>query len=199
MEVIRAAEAVISLKKNVITKVRVKKGYRNNILDDTLRRSRTAIEYNLLLKAVRYGINAPMPIEKTEYEIFMQYISGELLRNVLDDMQKEKLEGVCKQLGEQLALLHKADIIHGDLTTSNLILSEDKIYFIDFGLGYNSQRVEDKANDLHLLKKALDSKHSKIAKYIFEKIKKSYAKNYELGNNVLKRLEVVENRRRYLG
>jgi Kae1-associated kinase Bud32 len=91
--------------------------------------------------------------------------------------------------------MHDKDIIHGDLTTSNMILKE-KVYFIDFGLGFNSTRIEDKAVDLHLLRQAFESKHYKH----FEEFFKEVLEGYKLSKNwkeVLNRLEKVEMRGRY--
>ena len=77
-----------------------------------------------------------------------------------------------------------------------MILKDNKVYFIDFGLGFISNKIEDKAVDLHLLKQALQSKHYKIYEkgfnYILEGYRKS--KNFE---NTIKRLEKVEKRGRY--
>ncbi|MEI6850166.1 MAG: serine/threonine protein kinase, partial [archaeon] len=88
------------------------------------------------------------------------------------------------------------NIIHGDLTTSNMIYSKNEVYFIDFGLGYESSNIEDKATDLHLIKQALEAKHFKYFEKLFNSILKGYkiSKNYSL---VVKRLEAVEKRGRY--
>jgi N6-L-threonylcarbamoyladenine synthase/protein kinase Bud32 len=131
--------------------------------------------------------------EKTK-EITMEFIDGKKLSESLDSM-KEKLE-VSKQIGINLAKLHDNEIIHGDLTTSNMILKDSILYFIDFGLGFTSKRVEDKAVDLHLIKEALEAKHFNIAKQCFEKILEGYkmSKYYE---EVIQRLKKVESRGRY--
>jgi TP53 regulating kinase-like protein len=98
-------------------------------------------------------------------------------------------------LGENIAVLHQNDIIHGDLTTSNMILKNNKIYFIDFGLGFQSARIEDKAVDLHLLRQALESKHFKHWQTLFDAVLLGYKK---LGNEaVLLQLKKVESRGRY--
>ena len=77
-----------------------------------------------------------------------------------------------------------------------MIYSKNKVYFIDFGLGYESNKTEDKATDLHLIKQALEAKHFKF----FESLFKSILKGYKISKNcseVLKRLEAVEKRGRY--
>ena len=101
-----------------------------------------------------------------------------------------------KQVGESIAKIHDADIIHGDLTTSNMILSNERVFFIDFGLGYISKKIEDKAVDLHLLKHALEAKHFKNWKILFEKFLEGYKKGKE-SKKILERLTAVEKRGRY--
>ncbi len=89
--------------------------------------------------------------------------------------------------------MHKANVVHGDLTTSNLILKK-KVYLIDLGLGDSTQRIEDKAVDLHLFKECLVSKHHNI----WEKSWQAFLKGYKL-KNVLARLEIIEKRGKYKG
>jgi Kae1-associated kinase Bud32 len=100
-----------------------------------------------------------------------------------------------KQLGEQTALLHKNNIIHGDLTTSNTILKNDKLFIIDFGLGFISTKQEDKAVDLHLIKQALEAKHFQNHEALFKNFSKGY--QWEESKEIIKKLETVEKRGRY--
>ena len=103
---------------------------------------------------------------------------------------------LVKEIGEKIAVLHNNHIIHGDLTTSNMIFNEE-VYFIDFGLSFFSHKIEDKAVDLHLLKQALESKHYKIWEKAFKTALETYKKNAENSDEILKRLEKVEKRGRY--
>ena len=93
-------------------------------------------------------------------------------------------------------MLHNSAIIHGDLTTSNMILNKE-IYLIDFGLSFFSEKSEDKAVDLHLLKEALESKHYKIWEDAFKIVLEAYRKEAKRASETLKRLEQVEKRGRY--
>src|SRR3989344_2769348 len=105
----------------------------------------------------------------------------------------DKAKNICRQIGESVAKLHDANIIHGDLTTSNMILNEkeNKVYFIDFGLGFISIRAEDKAVDLHLLRQALEAKHFQHWKTLFEAVIKGYGKSKN-ANKTLLQLQKVE-------
>jgi TP53 regulating kinase-like protein len=190
------AEAVLIHTGTNLIKRRVKKGYRIPILDEKLRKLRTRSEAKLLEKA---GKLIPTPkvkkVDDKTMEIDMEFIAGKKLSEHLDSLNNA--EEVCRTIGAQIAKLHDADIIHGDLTTSNMILSkEDKLYFIDFGLGFNSAKIEDKAVDLHLIKQALEAKHFLHFENFFSAVLQGYAhsKNYK---ETIKRLEAVEKRGRY--
>lgn len=192
----QGAEAKIILSNDFIIKDRIKKSYRIKELDDKIRKQRTKAEAKLLEKASRI-INAPKPFFTPDfYQIKMPFIQGKKLSENLDSFSLEKQKEICREIGEEIAKLHKEDIIHGDLTTSNMILVNDKVFFIDFGLGYISKKIEDKAVDLHLLKQALEAKHFRNWKILFEEIVKGYD-NYGEAGKVLERLKAVEKRGRY--
>ena len=194
----QGAEAIISRQDNQIIKQRIIKDYRIQEIDEKIRKLRTRQEAKLLEKAAKL-IPVPKVIrsdEKTK-EIIMEYIEGKKLSTELDKFsEKEQLE-ICKQIGENIAKLHNSDIIHGDLTTSNMILKEDKIYFIDFGLGYISTKDEDKAVDLHLLKQALEAKHFSNWEKLWHAVEQGYKTTNKQVNKILERLKQVESRGRY--
>ena len=189
-EIARGAEAVLYQDKETVVKHRLKKTYRIKELDDELRKQRTRREANLLEKL---SIPHPGLVETDEKEkIVMQRIKGDKLREVLD-----KKPILAKRVGELVAEMHNNHIIHGDLTTSNIIFNEKKeIVFIDFGLSFQSHKIEDKAVDIHLFKQALNSKHHKV----YEKALKEFLKGYKKADNykgILERLKNVESRGRY--
>lgn len=192
-EIARGAEAVLFEDKDRIIKHRLKKSYRIKELDDELRKQRTRKEARLLQK-----IPVPHPelIESDDKEkIVMKRIKGKKLREVLD---KKPL--LARRVGELVADLHNHNIIHGDLTTSNMIISDtgkkQELVFIDFGLSFHSHKIEDKAVDIHLFKQALNSKHHQV----YDKALKAFLQGYKKVNKykeILKRLEKVEIRGRY--
>jgi TP53 regulating kinase-like protein len=194
----QGAEAKIILSNNFIIKDRIKKSYRIPELDKKIRERRTRAEVKLLIKASEI-INCPIPVinkDKKSTKLIMPFIKGKKLSEHFDKFELKKQKQICKQIGEEIAKLHNADIIHGDLTTSNIILVENNIYLIDFGLGFFNGKYEDKAVDLHLFKQALEAKHFKHWESLFKEFEKGY-KNYKEANKVFQRLKVVEKRGRY--
>jgi len=192
----QGAEAKIILSDNFIIKDRIKKNYRIKEIDKTIRKRRTKSEKKLLIKANKL-INSPLPLDdNSEYQIKMPYIKGKKLSENLDNMPAKKQLTIMKQVGKDIAKLHDNEIIHGDLTTSNMILVKDKVFFIDFGLGYISTKIEDKAVDLHLLKQALEAKHYKNYEELWKAIEQGYNSSKQ-AKAVLNQLIKVEKRGRY--
>jgi len=189
----QGAEAIISLDKNQIVKFRVPKSYRIKEIDDKLRNRRTKSEAKIMQKL--NGI-IPVPEIKTviekENKIIMENIEGKKLS---DNLEKLDYKKISKLIAENITKMHDKGIVHGDLTTSNMILKNDKVYIIDFGLGFHSEKIEDKAVDLHLLKQALEAKHYTIAKECFEIILKNY--KAEDSEKIIKRINTIEKRGRY--
>lgn len=190
----QGAEAKLFLDNNSIIKDRFKKTYRIDEIDSRLRKSRTRREAKILDKLAAIGFPAPKLVESDEKStIIMEKIEGPRVRDILEKSDYIKLS---EEIGKKIAILHNNNIIHGDLTTSNMLLNKE-IYFIDFGLSFLSWKIEDMAVDLHLLKQALESKHYTIWEKCFDAALNAYQKESKQGNAVIKRLETVEKRGRY--
>ena len=190
----RGAEAVITKNRNLVIKNRIEKTYRHPELDEKIRKLRTRAESRILEKI--YNIILVPKVfatDESKKTITLEFING---KKLAENLEKSDYKKVCEQIGKSLAKLHDNNIIHGDLTTSNLLLKEKKVYFIDFGLSFHSQKIEDKAVDLHLIKEALEAKHPTISKLAYESVIKGYkhSQNY---SKVIKQLEAVEKRGRY--
>ncbi len=188
----KGAEADIYLENNKIIKIRNPKSYRLPVLDKKLIKSRTKSEVKIINK-LKNIIPVPEILSSDNLEkIEMEFIEGKKLSENLENLDWKK---ICEQIGRTLTKIHNQDIIHGDLTTSNMILKNKKLYLIDFGLGFHSHKIEDKAVDLHLLKQSLNAKHFSIFPESFNIIIKNYkADKYEL---ITKRIETIEKRGRY--
>ncbi len=195
----QGAEAKIILEKDFIIKDRISKSYRHPELDKQIRKRRTKAETKLLKKASKI-INSPIPESSKEFDkIKIPFIDGKKLSERLEKLELNEQKKIMREVGKSIAKIHKEDIIHGDLTTSNMILKKDKVFFIDFGLGYISKKIEDKAVDLHLLHQALEAKHFEHWKELLQEVKKSYEK--KLGKTeakkIFERITAVEKRGRY--
>jgi len=182
-------------KNKIVLKYRYKKKYRNELIDKEFRKYRTRIEAKILEKLYNY-INVPKLLYKNEENgiIIMEYIAG---YNLATSFEKLTYEEILYNIGKYVGLIHKNKIVHGDLTTGNMIYNNGKIYFIDFGLSFFSNRIEDYAVDLHLFKELFESNHWRISdkfSLILEGYKESFLKKYE---EVFHRLKVVESRGRY--
>jgi TP53 regulating kinase-like protein len=127
----------------------------------------------------------------------MEFIDGKKLSENLNSYEEKTQFEIMNELGKETAKLHTNDIIHGDLTTSNMLLKEKKVYLVDFGLSFISKRIEDKAVDLHLIKQALEAKHFQNYESLFEHFIVSYKKEYKDSSKVLEQLKKVEARGRY--
>ncbi len=183
------AEATVTLEDGFILKARVPKRYRLAELDDRIRKERTRNEARLLSEARRAGIPTPIIYDIENYKIKMQYIDGTPLKYVIDEELSEKL-------GELVGRLHMAEIIHGDLTTSNLLLFDEKIYMIDFGLAFMNSGVEARGVDIHVLFQTFISSH-----HDHEALTEAFCKGYRQilngADEVLERVKEIEKRGRY--
>ncbi len=197
----QGAEAKLYIDKldgqRVLVKERIKKIYRLKQIDEKLRKTRTKAEAKLLTDARKLGVHTPKILKLTEDKIIMQFVEGERVKELLNKSDEKTAGEVCVKIGKSIGKLHEADIVHGDLTTSNMILSEGKIFFIDFGLGSFSRRIEDKAVDLKLLRQALQSTHWKILKPCWNNILKGYKQEYRDAEKALQKIEEIDKRARY--
>jgi len=198
----RGAEAEISrgawMGRQVMVKSRVPKAYRHVELDSALRTSRTKNEARLIQEARRHGIPTPViyDIDLQKAEIVMEEIIGPRVKDALLTVSRDEAEDICAEIGRLTALLHKAGMVHGDLTTSNMILQGQKIYFIDFSLGSRNAEIEEMGVDLHLLREAFQSAHSERFE-LFQTVLDSYSKHFDQAKMVVAKIREIEERGRY--
>lgn len=201
-EIWRGAEAEVKrglwMGREVIIKNRVPKGYRHHTLDIQLRAARTRNEARLIRDARFLGVPTPIiyEIDETDARLIMEKIKGDRVKDVFEYADKEKCVCICRQIGKAVASLHEGEIVHGDLTTSNMIMDENVVYFIDFSLGSRNAKIEDMGVDLHLLKEAFQSAHSDKL-HLFDIILEEYAADFKRGPAVIKKMKEIEGRGRY--
>ncbi|MFX0083356.1 MAG: KEOPS complex kinase/ATPase Bud32 [Candidatus Hodarchaeota archaeon] len=192
--------------KKVIFKYRIPKKYRLEEIDKRIRTERTINEAKALIKVKSYGLNVPQvyEIDIQNPTIIMKYIEGEKLKNLLKRLNDNKKESYFKQIGIYVAKLHKNGHIHGDITTSNLIITKgEEIFLIDFGLHDYSDTIEDKSVDLHLFKRVLISSHGYDYEFCFKAFLEGYRSGYRKTNKIecnqiIKNINAIETRGRYV-
>ena len=175
------------LGEKAVLKDRIPKGYRIPEIDNKIRRARTKEEAKLLSDAKRAGVKTPVlyDINLQNKSILMEEIEGQMLKEVID-------EDLAFKIGVEISKLHSFDIIHGDITTSNIMLSGGKLVFIDFGLGRYSPLKEDKAVDLLVLKKSLQSIDYNLAVKYFDSVLDGYG-----DKSIINTIHDIESRGRY--
>ena len=192
--------------KEVIFKHRIPKKYRLKELDDEIRMKRTLNEARALIRVKNYGINCPQvyDLDLKHSIITMKFIHGSKLKDVLNKLDDIKKKEYFKKIGKSIAILHKKGHVHGDITTSNLIITErEEIFLIDFGLHDYSDSIEDKSVDLHLFKRVLISSHGDDFNLCFGSFLKGYQMEYDKeesneGKLIIKNISNIETRGRYI-
>ena len=188
--------------RKAIIKVRVPKRYRPPKLDERIRTYRTIHEPQLMHQAKAAGVTTPIiyMVNVPKSTIIMEFIEGQQLKKLLNTVtNKERLEYVF-QVGKSVANLHNNGLIHGDLTTSNMILNTSgRIVFVDFGLGEKNAETEAQGVDLHLLKRALQSTHFQFWEDCFQSVLSGYTSVRGTGSEkVYEKIREIERRGRYV-
>jgi len=203
----KGAEANLYLEewhgRKVIRKHRVSKRYRVPELDMEIRSHRTIHEPQIIHKAKEAGVPTPtiFMVDTAEATILMEFVEGKQVKQVLDHLSPEERHRLCRHIGELIGRLHNHGVIHGDLTTSNMILTpHGKVVFVDFGLSERSTELEARGVDLHLMKRALQSTHYKYAKDSFEAVTEGYSEitGDNEAKNVMGKIREIEKRGRYV-
>lgn len=201
---------------SILLKWRFPKTYRHPTLSSNITASRTIMEARALLRCAKAGVAVPAVrcVDEKQGILGLELIPGKSVREWLgggaegeDELVVEEEEAIAadkevvlsadeqvklmRLIGRQLAIMHEADIIHGDLTTSNMMLrpasapaskdspvqvdlDHDEVVLIDFGLSSVSAFAEDKAVDLYVLERAFASTHP-ASESLFQTILDSYA------------------------
>ncbi|MBI4181875.1 MAG: Kae1-associated serine/threonine protein kinase [Candidatus Aenigmarchaeota archaeon] len=193
----RGAEALLRREGEDLVKDRIPKGYRLPELDLRLRKQRTRMEASLLATAARLGVPVPRVREVGDTTIRMEWLPGERVKDILDVLPPQEQRQLAAQIGEAVARLHAGGIAHGDLTTSNMIYKDKRLYLIDFGLARMSHRAEDQAADLFLLAEALQAGHFPVRDAVWATILKAYKAKYAHAAPVLAQVARIRARRRY--
>ncbi|MCK4476959.1 Kae1-associated serine/threonine protein kinase [Candidatus Bathyarchaeota archaeon] len=207
MLVKKGAEASLFLEdwqgRRVIMKRRLPKKYRLPEIDEKIRAYRTVHESQLLHYAKKAGVLTPtiFMVDLADSNIIMEFVEGKQVKQILDDLSSKERQSLSRHIGELIGRLHCNSIIHGDLTTSNMILTPcGKVVFVDFGLGEKTIELELRGVDLHLMKRTFQSTHFRYAEECFNAVLEGYAKvvGVEVAKKVLLKIGEIERRGRYI-
>ena len=185
----RGAEAVVLIEEDKVIKTRVKKDYRIKELDERLRTERTRAEAKVMSEARRLGIPTPIIYDVGRFDLIMEVIEGTPLKDVIDE-ERSRMAGVL------VGKLHGGGIIHGDLTTSNMLVKGDRIYLIDFGLSFYDELLESRGVDVHVFYQTLISSHKEHEK-LMAAFAEGYRSSFKGADAVLERVREIEYRGRY--
>ncbi|XP_026718131.1 EKC/KEOPS complex subunit TP53RK [Athene cunicularia] len=153
------------------------------------------------------GIPAPVVyfVDYVTNSIYLEDIVGSVtVQDHINSVQgsgndSSNLLVLAEKMGELLARMHDEDIIHGDLTTANILLRPPTekldLVLIDFGLSFVSGLPEDKGVDLYVLEKVFLSTHPDT-EAVFKALLKTYAAKSKKSGPVIKRLNEVRLRGR---
>ncbi|CAG9571154.1 unnamed protein product [Danaus chrysippus] len=212
------------LGKPTLIKERFRKHYRHPDLDTSITKERIKNEARSIVRCKSAGIKTPSLylVDFERRRIYMQHFERSItVKDFLIYYKKvnhsagdnNSLDSLVKSIGETVRKLHDNNIIHGDLTTSNMLLIEKEpsdveddtrwlnnknieLVLIDFGLSFIDSSSEDKGVDLYVLERALLSTHNDYHN-LFEKILTAY-KCYSKSNikEVISKFEDVRARGR---
>ncbi len=180
-----------------ILKIRKKKDYRVHSLDTRIRTLRTIREAKMISETKSFGITTPLVyfVDEKKCEIYLQFVQGKLVR----DLSVKQIVKICEDIGRIVGILHKNGVMHGDLTTSNFILTRQGLVILDFGLSQKTDKIDDYAIDLRLFKEVLNSAHAQIVDESWASFIRGYKKilGSLLTDKVINQVLVIEKRGRY--
>ncbi len=202
----RGAEADLFLSAlppwKAVVKRRVRKAYRNEALDTTIRKERTARESSIIRNARSAGARTPsiLGLDMEECSIVMTFVSGLLARDLIETMDSLGQLALFEELGRQIGFLHSSGIVHGDLTSSNIIMADNgSPFLIDFGMSSKSSEREDFGTDIHLLQRSLAATHSLNSARPIKAIERGYRRivGSEVAQSRFKKAAEIARRGRY--
>jgi len=186
---------------DAVYKVRKPLRYRLQVLDEAIRRQRTIHEAGMIHLAKEAGVATPFlyDVNVATSTLVMEFIKGSRVKDLVGKLGRGEQDAVFSEFGMNTAKLHRAGIMHGDLTTANVVRRGEQLVFIDFGLSVKTSKVEDHAVDLRLIKETIVGAHSEVSTEALEAFNDGYAQvaGSERARAVLKQLQNIERRGRY--
>jgi TP53 regulating kinase-like protein len=185
----------------LIIKTRLAKPYLLEEIDVALRRSRTIRECRMLTFVRTLGVPTPAvySIDLFNYSITMDFIEGRQLKSIVSEESLEYSEGLFERFGRMIGLMHNGGVVHGDPTTSNVIVdNQDDTWLVDFGLAEWNADLEMKGVDLHLIRRALETTHWAYQERLLDRVLQGYSAVVgEEAKETISRMEEISERGRY--
>lgn len=185
-----------------MVKERFSKKYRHPELDAQLTRDRLKGEVRSLVRCKTIGVRTPdvyLADQETSVIVMERLTEHMTCRDFIHrhlESDRERMLSLGSAIGGAVSRLHRNGIVHGDLTTSNLLVKDngEDLCVIDFGLGFAEGTAEDKGVDLYVLERAMISTHPRT-EFIFEKVLEEYKKT-KGAQEVIKKFEEIRMRGR---
>ena len=184
-----------------VFKVRKPLTYRLRVLDEAIRRQRTVREAEMMHNAQEAGVSSPSlyNVDLPASTLVMEFVGGDRVKDLVPSLSAGQIKSVFFEFGQDVARLHRSGIMHGDLTTANVVRRNGRLVFIDFGLSVRTTRLEDHAVDLRLIKETLVGAHPDVSARALEALNRGYEAVVGRARSraVLKQLQNIERRGRY--
>jgi TP53 regulating kinase-like protein len=201
----RGAESIIfkieQWGQSYVLKWRQSKSYLLNEIDTQLRRARINRECKMLTFSRTLGVPTPAvySVDLHNHTILMDFIDGTQFKQLAGQVPTPELISMCHEFGQLIALLHSGNVVHGDPTTSNVIVDNDaKLWLVDFGLSEMNATLETKGVDLHLIHRALETTHWDLQETMLESTLEGYINvQGDSAEPVLSRMKEIRERGRY--
>jgi TP53 regulating kinase-like protein len=212
MEVARVKQVLAKGAESVIYKVeqwgspyvlkwRQPKSYLLKDIDSLLRKSRTSRECKMLTISRSLGVPTPAvySISLDKHMILMDYIPGNQFKQLPGQISSSELTSLSRGFGGLIALLHQGNVVHGDPTTSNVIVDKkSRMWIVDFGLSEMNATIEMKGVDLHLIHRALETTHWEYQEAMLEATLEGYVEALgDTAEPILTRMKGIRERGRY--
>jgi Kae1-associated kinase Bud32 len=199
----KGAEATLTVVSHLgrlaVEKRREPKGYRIAPIEAAVSKARMRNEARLIRRARKAGVAVPavLTVDPEAQALVLEYLGPESLRSAYGGLPAKRRIRVAEQIGRSIGSLHKASLIHGDLTTSNMMAAGPRVYFLDFSLGKVSDLREERAVDLKAFKDAFEATHLEQAGE-FAHVLKGYRRVMGAeAERVMRTVRDIERRRRY--
>lgn len=184
-----------------VLKWRQSKPYLLDKIDSQLRKVRINRECKMLTISRTLGVRTPAvySVDLYNHTIMMDFIDGTQFKQLAGQIPASELVSLCHNFGQLIALLHNGNVVHGDPTTSNVIVDKNsRLWLIDFGLSEMNATLEMKGVDLHLIQRALETTHWDLQETMLEATLEGYVEvQDDSAESILSRMKEIRERGRY--